>query len=74
MRSRAETNSGNRDGTPETNRGIGRNTLLLQMINPAPASNALKSSVASPADEPVAVRADGRLGRISDNVAMMEAS
>jgi hypothetical protein len=31
------------------NRGIGRNTLLLQMINPAPASNGPKCSVSSPA-------------------------
>jgi hypothetical protein len=38
-------------GTPETKSPVGRNTLLLQMINPAPASNALKSSVSSPTDE-----------------------
>jgi hypothetical protein len=56
------------------NRRIGRNTLLLQMINPALASNALKSSVSSPADELAAVRADGRLGRASDNVATITAS
>jgi hypothetical protein len=30
-------------GVPENNRRIGRNTLLLQMINPAPASKGPKS-------------------------------
>jgi hypothetical protein len=51
-----------------------RNTLLLQMINPPPAANAPKSSVSSPADEVAAVRAQGRLGRISGNVATIAAS
>jgi hypothetical protein len=44
------------------------------MINPAPASNALKGSVSSPTDEVAAVRADGRLGRVSGNVATIAAS
>ena len=52
-------NSGNGDGQRrKQNRRIGRNTLLLQMINPAPASNGPKSSVSSPADESAAVTAD----------------
>jgi hypothetical protein len=73
VRSRAERIRVTGTGTPET-KPIGRNTLLLQMINPAPTSNALKSSVSSPADEVAAVRADGRLGRVSDNVATIAAS
>jgi hypothetical protein len=32
-------------GMPERNRRIGRNTLLLQMINPAPASNGLNVGI-----------------------------
>jgi hypothetical protein len=43
------------------------------MINPAPASNALNSSASSPADEVAAVRADGRLSRVLDNVAAIAA-
>jgi hypothetical protein len=57
-----------------TNRRIGRNTLLLQMINPALTSNGPKSSVLSPIDEAAAVIAHKHLGHISDNMAMIAAS
>jgi hypothetical protein len=59
---------------PEQNHRIGRNTLLLQMINPALASNGPKSSVSSPTDEAAAVIADKHLGHRSDNMAMIAAS
>jgi hypothetical protein len=73
VRSRAERIRLIGAGTPEQNRRIGRNTLLLQIINSALASNALKRSV-SPSDELAAVRADGRFGRVSDNMATIAAS
>ena len=61
-----------RDGNAGSNRRIGRNTLLLQMINPAPGER-VEKSVSSPTEEVATVSADEHLDRISDNVATIAA-
>jgi hypothetical protein len=61
-------NLGEGNGTPEQNRRIGRNTLLLQMINPELAAKRPKTQISSPGVTVVTDSTDKHFRRISDNM------